>query len=58
MATADYTLDVWRAKDGQGKQKAWEMHTKFWSKDLKGRDKLKDDIKVDLRETGWKVVDW
>jgi hypothetical protein len=39
------------------------MHKKFWSKILKrplGRTKHRweDNIRVTLRERGWKVVDW
>jgi len=38
------------------------MHTKFWSENLKGRGhagklerRWKDNIRMYLRETGWKV---
>jgi hypothetical protein len=41
------------------------MHTKFWMKSLKGRGHSKDlgvnwedDIKMDIRETELRVVDW
>jgi hypothetical protein len=40
------------------------MHTKFWLKNLKGRDHLdhlgidgKNNIKMDVREIGWDGVD-
>jgi hypothetical protein len=39
--------------------------TMFWLENLKGRDYLEisrhrweDNIRMDLRETGWEVVDW
>jgi len=42
-----------------------EMHTTFWSENMKGRENLgkprprwKDNIRVDLRELGWGGVDW
>jgi hypothetical protein len=38
---------------------------RIWSENLKGRDHTedlvvdgKDNIRIDLRETGWKYVDW
>jgi len=40
------------------------MHTKFWSVTLKGRDHSEDvrvdgdNIRMDLKETGWEDVDW
>jgi len=41
------------------------MHTKLWLKNLKGKRSLKrsrhnweDNIRMDLREIVWKVVDW
>jgi hypothetical protein len=34
------------------------MYITFWSENLKGRDNLEDKIRMDLREIGWKVVDW
>jgi hypothetical protein len=41
------------------------MRTKFWSGNLRGRDKLgrprhrwEDNIRVDLKEIGWEGVDW
>jgi hypothetical protein len=41
------------------------MHTKFWSENPKGRDKLenlsidgKENIKINLKGIGWKCVDW
>jgi hypothetical protein len=41
------------------------MHTEFWSEKLKGRDhsedlrrRWEDNIRMDLRETVWKVADW
>jgi hypothetical protein len=41
-----------------------EMHTKFWSENLKGRDHLEnlgigfeDNIIMVLREIGWEGVD-
>jgi len=36
------------------------MHTKFWLENLKGRhrNRWEDNIKMDLRETGQKGVDW
>jgi hypothetical protein len=34
------------------------MHTKFWLGNLKGRDHLEDNIRMDVRELGWKDVDW
>jgi hypothetical protein len=40
------------------------MNTKLWSENLKGRDHLEDlgaevedNIRMDLREIGWKYVD-
>jgi hypothetical protein len=41
-----------------------EMHTKFWSENLKGRDsgrprhRWEDNIKMDVREIWWEGVDW
>jgi hypothetical protein len=38
------------------------MHTIFWLENLKGRDHLEDlyvdNIRINLRETGWEGVDW
>jgi len=40
------------------------MHTKFWSENLKEktlgrpRRRREDNIRMDLRETGWEDVDW
>jgi hypothetical protein len=41
------------------------MRTKFWLKDLKGRDQsenlgvdLRISIKIDLEEIGWDGVEW
>jgi len=34
------------------------MHKIFWLENLKGRDHLEDNIRMDLRELGWKDVDW
>jgi hypothetical protein len=34
------------------------MHTKLLSENLKGRDCLEDEIRMDLRETYWKCMDW
>jgi hypothetical protein len=41
------------------------MSTKFWSESLKGRDhsgrsrrRWEDNIRMDLRATGWEGVDW
>jgi hypothetical protein len=40
------------------------MHTIFWFENLKGRDhsedlgrRWEDNIRIDLRETGWEGVD-
>jgi hypothetical protein len=41
-----------------------EMHTKFWSENMKGRDhsavriRWEDNGRIELRETGWKNVVW
>jgi hypothetical protein len=41
-----------------------EMHTKFGSENLKGRDhskdrnRRKDNIRIDLMEIGWEGVEW
>jgi hypothetical protein len=39
-----------------------EINTKFWSKNLKGRDHLEDpgigNTRMDLRKTGWEGADW
>jgi hypothetical protein len=41
------------------------MHAKFWSGNLKGRNLLENvgvggkiNIRMDLTEIGWEVVDW
>jgi hypothetical protein len=40
------------------------MHTEFWSRNLKEKDHLEDmqkweeNIRMDLREIGWKGVEW
>jgi hypothetical protein len=41
------------------------MHRKFWWENLEGRKQngrpkntWKDNIKMDVRETGWEGVDW
>jgi hypothetical protein len=40
------------------------MHTVFWLENLKGRDHSEDlgidgdNIRMDVREIGWKGVDW
>jgi hypothetical protein len=39
------------------------MHTIFWLENLKGRQLGRprhkwEDIRMDLRETGWEGVDW
>jgi hypothetical protein len=36
------------------------MHSKFWSETPKGTDYSEDlgDIRIDLRDTGWKNVEW
>jgi hypothetical protein len=40
------------------------MHTIFWLKNLKGRPlgkdrgRFEDNIRMDVRETGWEGVDW
>jgi hypothetical protein len=43
----------------------YETHTKMWSENLKGRDHSEDlgvdgkiNIRVGLRDIGWKGVDW
>jgi hypothetical protein len=33
------------------------MHTKFRSENQKGRDHVEDDVRIELRETGWEDVD-
>jgi hypothetical protein len=37
-----------------------EMHTKFWSGNLRGKHRRtwEDNIRMDLREIGWEDVDW
>jgi hypothetical protein len=34
------------------------MHTVFRLENLKGRDHLEDNIKLDLREIRWEGVEW
>jgi hypothetical protein len=39
------------------------MHTKCWLENLKGRDhsedlSVDDNIRMNLRETGWEIMDW
>jgi hypothetical protein len=41
------------------------MLTKFWSENLKGRERSEDldvdgrsNSRIDVREIGWNVVDW
>jgi hypothetical protein len=34
------------------------MHTKFWSENVKGRDHLEDNMRMDHREIVWEGVDW
>jgi hypothetical protein len=41
-----------------------EIHTTFWLEIVKGREHLEDlgvdwdDIRMDLKEIGWQIVDW
>jgi hypothetical protein len=34
------------------------MHVKFWSENVNGRDQSEDNIRMDLREIVWGIVDW
>jgi hypothetical protein len=40
------------------KHKKREMHTKFGRKSLERPYRTWEDMRMDLRETGWEGVDW
>jgi len=38
--------------------KRYDVHRKYCSRNLKGRDCPEDNIRMDLGELGWEDMDW